>query len=179
MFKKNESYDKLYNYINNFLNEMKSKEMYILKNVFLELNTTESIDSDININDIDTKHISEIYYKEIDAEIPQELGADKVNEILIKLFDQTKIYFEKLNFLVNKKNIKFNDCNKEGFNKNSDEVINVGFEKLFLISEILAYDYIYHVYGFTQDQIRMGIIINDIDYKVVMKGDNNNSNINN
>ena len=171
MFKKNETYEKLYNYINNFLNEIRPKEMHVLKLVYLELNTLEHIDFNILINDLDTKKISNIYYKDLDIELPKDLVPEKINEILTKLFEQTKVYFEKMNCIYNKNCIKFNDANSfKSFNiDNSCNNSNYNTEKLLLISEILAYDYIYHIYGYTEDQIRLSVILNDLDFNIISK----------
>lgn len=140
----------LLKYINLYekhLNDFKLKEDHLLKQVFQELCMKDSVENQIKLSDIDTKMICYKYYEDLELEIPSDMSLEKLNEIVVSLFDQTKLHLNKVQNL-----LSVND------NSLSDHE--------YLLAESMAFDYVYLKYNFTENQIRKAIINNNLIFEI-------------
>mmetsp|Transcript_23708 Transcript_23708/g.24680 ORF Transcript_23708/g.24680 Transcript_23708/m.24680 type:complete len:336 (+) Transcript_23708:29-1036(+) len=139
---------KYISFVEKFQNRMKYIEDYLLKQVFLQLGLSESLETEIKITEMNFNSINYRYYEDLELEIPEKLDLEKINEIVVCLFDQTK---EHLNKVQNVMNLSQSNT----------------AETDYLLAENMAFDYIYHKHGFTENQIRKAVVNYNLTFEIV------------
>lgn len=139
-------------YVEKFYSNFKFKEDYLLKRIYKELAFSESLEFDIKFTDINTNSINSKYYEDLELEVPKDLDLEKMNEIIVALFDQTKENLVKLQNALN--------LNESTLSENE-----------YLIAEHLAFDYAYFKYNLTETQIRKALINLNLKFEI-FKGSN-------
>lgn len=138
---------KYISFVEKNMSEFRYLEEYILRQVFYELKINDSIESDVKLVDINTKNISTKYYEDLELELPSTLNLEKINEVIVCLFDQTKINLNKIQSLMNLSSSALTDNE-------------------YLIAENMAFDYAFQKYNFSETQIRKAVVNYNLSFAI-------------
>lgn len=146
------NFDAYYNYTANFLKDMKPKEQYLLRQVYLELGLGSDLDDHFTSKEVSSSRINGRYYENLAIDLPKELTFELTNEVLTLLFDNTKDCLKKILTI-----LKIVD---------DEEEIP---EKVYVIAEWMAFDNIFFKYNFNENEVRKAIQHHGLTYEIVSK----------
>ena len=131
---------KYISFCESFMGRMRLIEEDLFKIISNELKT------DDDVKEIDCALISQRYYEDLDIEVNIEL--EKLNEIVVCLFDQAKENINKLMSVLGlvDKNVS---------------------DQEYLIAEMLAFDCIYEKYGLNETQVRKACATYNVTFEIV------------
>jgi hypothetical protein len=126
--------------IEDYLEKSKLIEQNILQIIFEELKI-EKEGSDFTYEKINISELKRKHYNDTSIDLPKNVDKNKIREVVIVLFDKTKIYLAELRKHYHKKD---------------------NHDKLQLIAEYMAFDYIYQEHDIDRDVIEKAMSFYDL-----------------
>lgn len=158
---KNKELLEYFSYIENFNNNFKEKEDCLLKDLFIILNkdfnffktkkikATNEKQKEYNArySEIDVNIITSKFYLSSNIELPDDLNYEKINEVVVYLFKQTK-----RNIGIAKKFYK------------SSTILD---DDVYGIAECMAFDDAFQQYGYNEETIRVAMAKYDLRFEII------------